>query len=75
MSTHGFLENDIKVWGGNGLEPVGRLKGHSARILYSALSPCGKHLITGSSEEESLRFWDVFPGKHIALEQSLPTIR
>jgi WD40 repeat protein len=32
--------------------------GHSQRVLYQALSPCGKFVVTGAGDE-TLRFWDL----------------
>lgn len=34
------------------------LKGHTQRVLYQALSPCGKFIVTGAGDE-TLRFWDL----------------
>lgn len=60
VTLHGFTENDIEVWDSRDLSsPVAKLEGHQNRVLYSALSPEGTHLVTGSGDE-SLRFWDVF---------------
>lgn len=36
------------------------LTGHTYRVLYLAMSPDGKTLVTGAGDE-TLRFWQVFP--------------
>jgi cell division cycle 20-like protein 1 (cofactor of APC complex) len=38
------------------------LSGHSFRVLYLAMSPDGKTIVTGAGDE-TLRFWNVFPAK------------
>lgn len=30
------------------------------RVLYLAMSPCGKTVVTGAGDE-TLRFWNIFP--------------
>lgn len=40
------------------LEKVETLNGHSSRVLYMAMSPDGKHIVTGAGDE-TLRFWDL----------------
>jgi WD40 repeat protein len=34
--------------------------GHTSRVLYLAMSPDGKTIVTGAGDE-TLRFWEVFP--------------
>lgn len=36
------------------------LTGHTMRVLYLAMSPCGKTIVTGAGDE-TLRFWNIFP--------------
>lgn len=38
------------------------LSGHTFRVLYLAMSPDGKTIVTGAGDE-TLRFWNVFPAK------------
>jgi len=40
---------------------VATLTGHTMRVLYLALSPDGQTIVTGAGDE-TLRFWNVFPG-------------
>lgn len=40
------------------LRKIGTLKGHTSRVLYMAISPDGKHIVTGAGDE-TLRFWDL----------------
>lgn len=58
ISTHGFSQNEVAVWKSPSLKKVISLKGHSQRVLYQALSPCGKFVVTGAGDE-TLRFWDL----------------
>ena len=37
------------------------LTGHTLRVLYLAMSPDGQTIVTGAGDE-TLRFWNVFPG-------------
>ena len=68
VSTHGYSANHVVVWSVNPLKRITQLTGHQARVLYLAMSPDGKSIVTGSGDE-TLRFWQVFPpckyqGKH-----------
>ncbi|PFH33599.1 WD domain, G-beta repeat-containing protein [Besnoitia besnoiti] len=39
------------------------LSGHTARVLFVAVSPCGRRAVTGAGRgDESLKFWRVFEG-------------
>ena len=40
---------------------VATLTGHTYRVLYLAMSPDGQTIVTGAGDE-TLRFWNVFPG-------------
>jgi len=42
------------------MERIAVLTGHSLRVLYLAISPNGKTIVTGAGDE-TLRFWNVFP--------------
>ena len=43
------------------MSKVATLTGHTYRVLYLALSPDGQTIVTGAGDE-TLRFWNVFPG-------------
>ncbi|XP_078583929.1 LOW QUALITY PROTEIN: uncharacterized protein LOC144866438 [Branchiostoma floridae x Branchiostoma japonicum] len=58
VSTHGFCENQILVWKYPSLVQVAKLTGHSRRVLYLAMSPDGKAIVTGAGDE-TLRFWNI----------------
>ena len=58
ITTHGFSNNEINIWNLKGLENVSKLGGHSSRVLYLALSPEGRYIVTGAGDE-TLRFWDL----------------
>ncbi|MFN9908673.1 MAG: hypothetical protein ACK56F_21530 [bacterium] len=38
------------------------LTGHSMRVLYLGMSPCGENIVTGAGDE-TLRFWNMFQSK------------
>jgi len=61
VSTHGYSLNQIIVWKYPSMSKVVTLTGHTYRVLYLALSPDGKTIVTGAGDE-TLRFWNVFPG-------------
>lgn len=60
VTTHGYQEHALIVWDYPSMKPWALLKGHEGRVLYSAMSPNGQSVITGSNDE-SLRWWKLFP--------------
>ena len=61
-STHGFSQNQIIVWRYPSMSKLATLTGHQFRVLYLAISPDGQTIVTGAGDE-TLRFWNVFPGQ------------
>lgn len=61
VSTHGYSLNQIALWKYPTMEKVATLTGHTYRVLYLAMSPDGSSIVTGAGDE-TLRFWQVFPG-------------
>lgn len=61
VSTHGYSQNQIVVWRYPSMSKVATLTGHTLRVLYLAMSPDGQTIVTGAGDE-TLRFWNVFPG-------------
>jgi cell division cycle 20-like protein 1 (cofactor of APC complex) len=61
VSTHGYSLNQIVVWRYPNMSKVVTLTGHTYRVLYLAMSPDGSTIVTGAGDE-TLRFWQVFPG-------------
>ncbi|GAX23134.1 cell division cycle 20-like protein 1, cofactor of APC complex [Fistulifera solaris] len=61
VSTHGYSQNQIVVWRYPTMQKVTTLTGHTYRVLYLAVSPDGSTVVTGAGDE-TLRFWQVFPG-------------
>lgn len=59
VSTHGYPRNQISVWGYPSMQQVASLTGHTSRVLYLAMSPDGRTIVTGAGDE-TLRFWSVF---------------
>ncbi|GAA5928802.1 uncharacterized protein JCM15063_003972 [Sporobolomyces koalae] len=69
VSSHGFSanceqDNAVHVWkyssAGLPYYPIATLASGRGRMLHMALSPDGRSIVCGSSEE-ILRFWDLFP--------------
>ena len=62
ISTHGYsssnMHNQIQLWRYPSLSQVATLTGHTMRVLYLAMSPSGKSIVTGAGDE-TLRFWDL----------------
>lgn len=42
------------------MSQVATLTGHQTRVLYLAMSPDGRSIVTGAGDE-TLRFWNAFP--------------
>jgi len=61
VSTHGYSQNQIVVWRYPSMSKLTTLTGHTYRVLYLAVSPDGQTIVTGAGDE-TLRFWNVFPG-------------
>ena len=59
VSTHGYSQNAVSVWRYPGMARVATLTGHTLRVLYLAVSPDGRTIVTGAGDE-TLRFWSVF---------------
>ncbi|KAJ2901305.1 hypothetical protein MKZ38_001972 [Zalerion maritima] len=59
VSTHGYSQNQIVVWKYPSMTQVASLTGHTYRVLYLAMSPDGRTIVTGAGDE-TLRFWSVF---------------
>ncbi|GAA6025272.1 hypothetical protein JCM11491_000154 [Sporobolomyces phaffii] len=72
VSTHGYsskpeYDNCVHVWRYSNspsyvppYNPIASLASGRGRMLHCALSPDGRYIVCGSSDEV-LRFWDVFP--------------
>lgn len=62
ISTHGYssgqVHNQVQLWRYPSLSQVATLTGHTMRVLYLAMSPSGKSIVTGAGDE-TLRFWDL----------------
>ncbi|CAM6054164.1 unnamed protein product [Sphagnum tenellum] len=71
VSTHGYSQNEIIVWSYPSMERIATLSGHSARVLYLAMSPDGEKIVTGAGDE-TLRFWNLFHRSPI-VSQLLPS--
>ncbi|KAL2021472.1 hypothetical protein VTK56DRAFT_7105 [Thermocarpiscus australiensis] len=79
VSTHGYSQNNLIVWKHPQMTQIASLTGHTHRVLFLAMSPDGKDVLTGAGDE-TLRFWEVFkPKPKIRMESSdgigIPVIR
>ncbi|KAJ3438226.1 cell division cycle 20 cdc20 fizzy -related [Anaeramoeba flamelloides] len=62
ISSHGFSEYQLSVWNYPSLRKITDLKGHTARVLYTTMSP-NCDIICSCGADETLRFWNTFPQK------------
>ena len=60
VSTHGYTENQIHLWTYPHMKKISTLTGHSFRVLFLAMSPDGRSIVTGAGDE-TLRFWNLYP--------------
>ncbi len=60
ISTHGYTENQVHLWSYPQMKKLTTLTGHTYRVLFLAMSPDGKTIVTGAGDE-TLRFWSMFP--------------
>ena len=70
VSTHGYTENQVHLWSYPKMEKQATLTGHTMRVLYLAMSPDGRSIVTGAGDE-TLRFWDIYPKSE---EQNSPRV-
>ena len=59
VTTHGYTNNCILIWDSQKMEVKASLKGHKDRVIYMALGPDSKNIVTGAGDE-TIRFWNVF---------------
>jgi len=72
VSTHGYSLNQIILWRYPVMTKVATLTGHTYRVLYLAMSPDGQTIVTGAGDE-TLRFWNTFPGSKNSEESGMGT--
>jgi cell division cycle protein 20 (cofactor of APC complex) len=65
ISSHGFAQNQLTVWKYPTMTKLAELKGHTARVLHTAISPDGE-TVASASADETLRFWKVFESEKVA---------
>jgi len=61
-STPGSPSNHLSLWSYPSNAKIADLQGHDMRVLYSAASPDGQSVVTGSGDE-NLKFWKAFEHK------------
>ncbi|KAF9425402.1 ubiquitin-protein transferase activating protein [Podila epigama] len=59
MSSHGYPDNNISVYGYPSLNKIIDIPAHESRVLHTALSPDGQSVATVASDE-NLKFWKLF---------------
>ena len=57
----------LRVWGVASGELLWTLKGHTEQVTAVALTPEGSGAVSGSSDETSLRVWDVATGNLVTV--------
>ncbi|KAI7881407.1 WD40 repeat-like protein [Lichtheimia hyalospora FSU 10163] len=72
VSSHGFPDNQLIVWGYPKLNKITEIPGHDSRILHSVLSPDGQVVATAAADE-NLKFWRLF--EHDGKELTIGDIR
>lgn len=84
VSTHGYSLNQVVVWKYPSMQKISTLTGHTYRydyirptnsvilhrVLYLAMAPDGQSIVTGAGDE-TLRFWNIFPGPQQAIGQNI----
>lgn len=58
LSSHGYAENQLCLWKYPTMARMKDLRGHTSRVLHTAISPDG--MVVSGSADETLRFWNVF---------------
>ncbi|KAF8308117.1 WD40 repeat-like protein [Clavulina sp. PMI_390] len=73
VSTHGFshtqAQNQICIWRYPTLDQTATFSGHTHRVLYLAMSPDGRTIVTGAGDE-TLRFWAALPERKDARRET-----
>jgi len=59
ITTHGYKNNYIYVWDSRTMNIKATLKGHKQRVIYMAVSPDSRKIVTGAGDE-TIRFWKTF---------------
>ncbi|KAF7725352.1 ubiquitin-protein transferase activating protein [Apophysomyces ossiformis] len=59
VSSHGYPNNHLTVWGYPTMEKLVEIPAHDSRILHAAMSPDGEVVATAAADE-NLKFWRLF---------------
>ncbi|TBU16143.1 WD40 domain-containing protein [Ordospora colligata] len=72
ISSHGYSENDIRIWKASTMSLISSFGKHGSRVLHVAPSPDGSELASASADE-NLKFWKLFSvEKPVPRRDSLP---
>ncbi|KAF8980659.1 ubiquitin-protein transferase activating protein [Entomortierella lignicola] len=69
MSSHGYPDNNISIYGYPSMNKIIDIPAHESRILHTALSPDGQTVATVASDE-NLKFWKLFEKKATSKKES-----
>lgn len=56
VTSHGFQENDLKIWQANEMKLVSSFGSHDSRVLHTAISPDECSMVSLGADD-SLKFW------------------
>jgi WD40 repeat protein len=69
---YGEPSGELAIWDVEARKKLKTLTGHAGPVNVVALSPDGK-MLASSSEDSSVRLWDVSTGKQLAVVKEFPT--
>lgn len=74
ISSHGYSENDIVIWKGNGMKKMCSFGKHESRVLHVAVNKDGS-CICSVSADENLKFWKIYESGDVKSRRDSFTFR
>jgi cell division cycle 20, cofactor of APC complex len=74
ISSHGYSDNDIRVWKASTMSLISSFGKHDSRVLHVALGPSGNELASVSADE-SLKFWKLFDAEKAVSKRDSLSLR
>lgn len=74
VSSHGFQQNDIRLWKASTMNLISTFGKHESRVLHVALNPDGTE-IASVAADESLKFWKLIDPEKIQPRRDSLTFR
>ena len=75
ITSHGFQQNDLKLWkASGGIKLIKSFGSHDSRVLHTAISP-DETSIASLGADESLKFWIIGEEKNQKLKKNSLSIR